>query len=92
MGKRGKHAARRKQFVPCRLLGRAQPVIPPNLYYNVNEHNSLGSPGNHVGYNLRHCSNNLGHILIINTNSKHSMLRDCSAQVSRHFIAYEGLF
>ena len=26
------------------LLGRAQPVIPPNLY--VNEHNSLGSPGN----------------------------------------------
>ena len=25
------------------LLGRAQPVIPPNLY--VNEHNSLGSPG-----------------------------------------------
>ena len=26
------------------LLGRAQPVIPPNLY-NVNEHNSLGSPG-----------------------------------------------
>ena len=28
-----------------RLLGRAQPVIPPNLYY-VNEHNSLGSPGN----------------------------------------------
>ena len=26
------------------LLGRAQPVIPPNLYYN--EHNSLGSPGN----------------------------------------------
>ena len=28
-----------------RLLGRAQPVIPPNLY-SVNEHNSLGSPGN----------------------------------------------
>ena len=28
------------------LLGRAQPVIPPNLYSNVNEHNSLGSPGN----------------------------------------------
>ena len=28
------------------LLGRAQPVIPPNLYsVNVNEHNSLGSPG-----------------------------------------------
>ena len=26
------------------LLGRAQPVIPPNLY--VNKHNSLGSPGN----------------------------------------------
>ena len=39
-------------------LGRAQPVIPPNLYsadvicynvnvicYNVNEHNSLESPG-----------------------------------------------
>ena len=26
------------------ILGRAQPVIPPNLY--VNEHNSLGSPGN----------------------------------------------
>ena len=26
------------------LLGRAQPVIPPNLY--VNEYNSLGSPGN----------------------------------------------
>ena len=26
------------------LLGRAQPVIPPNLY-SVNEHNSLGSPG-----------------------------------------------
>ena len=26
------------------LLGRAQPVIPPNLY-DVNEHNSLGSPG-----------------------------------------------
>ena len=26
---------------------RAQPVIPPNLYsVNVNEHNSLGSPGN----------------------------------------------
>ena len=25
------------------LLGRAQPVIPPNLY--VNEHNSLGFPG-----------------------------------------------
>ena len=25
------------------LLGRAQPVIPPNLY--VNEHNSLGSSG-----------------------------------------------
>ena len=25
------------------LLGRAQPVIPPNLYFNVNEHNSLGS-------------------------------------------------
>ena len=25
------------------LLGRTQPVIPPNLY--VNEHNSLGSPG-----------------------------------------------
>ena len=25
------------------LLGRAQPVIPPNLY--VNEHKSLGSPG-----------------------------------------------
>ena len=25
------------------LLGRAQPVIPPNL--NVYEHNSLGSPG-----------------------------------------------
>ena len=24
------------------LLGRAQPVIPPNLYSNVNEHNSLG--------------------------------------------------
>ena len=29
------------------LLGRAQPVIPPNLYSaDVNEHNSLGSPGN----------------------------------------------
>ena len=28
-----------------KLLGRAQPVIPPNLYSNVNEHNSLGSPG-----------------------------------------------
>ena len=27
------------------LLGGAQPVIPPNLY-NVNEQNSLGSPGN----------------------------------------------
>ena len=27
------------------LLGRAQPVIPPNLYSAVNEHNSLGSPG-----------------------------------------------
>ena len=27
------------------LLGRAQSVIPPNLY-NVNEHNSVGSPGN----------------------------------------------
>ena len=27
------------------LLGRAQPVIPPNLYLYVNEHNSLGSPG-----------------------------------------------
>ena len=26
-----------------KLLGRAQPVIPPNLY--VNEHNSLGSSG-----------------------------------------------
>ena len=24
----------------------AQPVISPNLYYNVYEHNSLGSPGN----------------------------------------------
>ena len=30
------------------LLGRAQPVIPPNLYslFYFNEHNSLGSPGN----------------------------------------------
>ena len=31
--------------------GRAQPVIPPNLYSNisnVNEHNSLGSPGNTI--------------------------------------------
>ena len=27
------------------LLGRTQPVIPPNLY--VNEHNSLGSSGNY---------------------------------------------
>ena len=27
-----------------KLLGRAQPVIPPNLY-SVIEHNSLGSPG-----------------------------------------------
>jgi len=29
------------------LLVRAQPVIPPNLYSDVNEHNtnSLGSPG-----------------------------------------------
>ena len=28
------------------LLGRAHPVIPPNLYsLYVNEHNSLGSPG-----------------------------------------------
>ena len=29
------------------LMVRAQPVIPPNLYSNVNEHNtnSLGSPG-----------------------------------------------
>ena len=26
------------------LLGRAQPVIPPNLY-SINEHNSLGSSG-----------------------------------------------
>ena len=27
------------------LLDRAQPVIPPHLYFNVNEHNILGSPG-----------------------------------------------
>ena len=31
----------RKIFVSnIKLLGRAQPVIPPNLYSNVNEHNS----------------------------------------------------
>ena len=35
-----------------RLLGRAQPVIPPNLYYyNVYEHNSLiESPGIGIKY------------------------------------------
>ena len=36
-----------KRFVRFALLGRAQPVIPPNLYslFYVNEHNSLGSSG-----------------------------------------------
>ena len=33
------------------LLGRAQPVIPPNLY--VNEHNSLGSSGKHAVANVK---------------------------------------
>ena len=27
------------------LLGRGQPVIPPDLYSEINEHNSLVSPG-----------------------------------------------
>ena len=30
--------------VPLFVIGRAQPVIPPNLYH-VYEHKSLGSPG-----------------------------------------------
>ena len=44
------HGQKRQPSPPYQLLCRAQPVIPPNLYSNVYEHNSLlpgclGSPG-----------------------------------------------